>query len=722
MPKLVKSASLLFRFARLIFTLLIVLLTTLGSSSAEALEQHELYTADEKLWIQENRQEVFCIGLDPLAGMEYFQTDEGAQGYLLEIAALLSNKTGLNFVLKPELSWSEAIDGLETESIQILFGANPTPERLEIMTFTEPIYSVPYTVLSLGEGVVRNIGDLYEKRVGFLEEDIIIDIMASAYTNLTYDVITFNDQEVGLLALKDGKVDAFVTSGGDVTYDYLFRFPELKVVANLEDIRSLMTFSALKKNSTLISIFQKTLWQYESDIQALIDQARVEYVRKILNLTVEEKLWLKAHPSIKVGVPTDYLPVDHYFGGEYLGIAGHYLTTFADLIGIEIIAVPDSFDDVYKLIEAGEIDMLNMAITEDRLKTFVYTDAFSNERDQIYGLRDSKYVHDIYGLDGKRVAVINGFWHIDHLNLNLQNPNLVYVSDIKEAIEAVVRGKADYFIETPAVAEYYISGLGYTNIIKKGETSADSYLYFGVLKSHKPLVEIFNRTKTLMSYENSKYLGVQGLPEIENVANRRLFTIIVGISSIVVILIIVMLKLQRDLIITKEKERLVYIDPLTGIHNRNYFNLIESDIDRKSFPQTLFVLDINHLKRVNDRFGHLNGDRLIEDVSKIILEVADDHGGISFRMGGDEFVMLFIGLTEENVLHIYGTLKERFLNSPLHDRNSDALILDCLEVAIGYSTRHTLQDSFEQCLQNADAMMYLDKTGMKRVSFEMNPE
>lgn len=719
MPKL---TALFLWESRPAFIFLILLLFTTSFSRAEALEQQELYTEGEMLWIQENRHEVLYIGLDPLAGMEYFLTEEGAQGYLLEIATLLSEKTGLNFVLKPELSWREAVDGLETESIQILFGANPTPERLETMTFTEPIYSVPYTVLSLGDGAVRNIGDLNEKRVGFLDEDIIIDIMASAYTNLTYDVVTFGNQEVGLFALKNGMVDAFVTSGGDVTYDYLFRFPQLKVVANLEDIRSLMTFSALKKNSTLISIFQKTLWQYESDIQALIDQARVEYVRKILNLSQEEKSWLKAHPSIKVGVPTDYLPVDHYKGGDYLGIAGHYMTTFADLIGIDLIAVPGSFDDVYKLIEAGEIDVLNMAITEDRLKRFLYTEAFSNERDQIYGLRDSKYVHDIYGLDGKRVAVIHGFWHIDHLNLNLQNPNLVYVSDIKEAIDAVARGKADYFIETPAVAEYYISGLGYTNIIKKGETSADSYLYFGVLQSHQPFVEIFNRTKTLISYDNSKYLGVQGLPEIENVANRRLFKITVGISGLVVILIIVMLKLQRDLIITKEKERLVYIDPLTGIHNRNYFNLIESDIDRKSFPQTLFVLDINHLKRVNDRFGHLNGDRLIEGVSKIILEVAKSYGGVSFRMGGDEFVMLFFGLTEESITHVYETLKKRFFSTPLYDRNNGALILECLEVAVGYSTRYALQESFEQCLQNADAMMYDDKTVMKCGQFETNSD
>ena len=699
---------------RLFFVLSLLICIISSHYYVDALAQTDFYTPEEQQWLEAHREEIFYIGLDPFTGMEYFQTDDGAKGYLEEIAAFISEKTELKLALRPELTWGEAVVALENESIQVLFGANPTPERMKTMSFTEPIYSVPYTVLSLGKGAVRNIGDLNHKRVGFLEEDIIIEIMDTAYTNLSYEVVTFADQEMGLIALNTGIVDAFVTSGGDVTYDYLFRYPELEIVANLEDIRSLMTFSALKHNEMLISILQKNLDAYNQEIQMLINDGRVEYVRNILNLSAFEKQWLKMNPSIKVGVPTDYLPIDYFDADAYKGIAGHYMTTFANLVGIEVEAIPGSFDEVFAMLESGEIDVLNMAITDERLKSFTFTDAFSNERDQIYGLRDSKYVHDVYGLDGKRVAVINGFWHIDHLILNLQNPNLVYVSDIKEAIEAVVRGEADYFIETPAVAEYYISGLGYTNIIKKGETSADSYLYFGMLQKHKPLADIFNRTKTFISYENSKHLGVQGLPEIENVANRRLFNVTIAISGVVIVLILISLKLQRDLILTKEKERLLYIDPLTGIHNRNYFNLIESDIDNKTFPQALLVLDIKHLKRVNDRFGHLNGDRLIEYVSNIISEVAKADSGLSFRMGGDEFVLMFFGKSEDEIIRIVNTLKNRFNTTRLYDKNESILILDSIEVAVGYNTRLSREEPFELCLQEADAMMYADKANMKK--------
>ena len=463
-------------------------------------------------------------------------------GYLNEIVQMLSHKIDLNIQIRPELSWSEAVEGLQNSDVEILFGANPTPERLEYMSFTDEIYSVPYVVLGRVIGEVQNIGDLNKQKVGFLDGDVAESLFKEAYPNLTFEISYYENQDDALTALNRGQLDAFITSGGDVVYDYLFKFPSLRVIAHLEDMRSLMTFSTLKENQIVVSILSKSFTAYDEEINQLINDARTQYVRKILNLTPNEEKWLSEHPQIKVGVPTDYLPIDYPTKGRYGGIAGHYLTEFSNLVGLEIIVVQGTFDEVYDQILTGDIDLLNMAKTDERLEKFVFTEPFSNERDLIYGLSDSVYVHDIYGLEGKRVAVINGFWHIDYLKLNLRDVELVPVDDIIGAVEAVANGKADYFIETPAVAEFYISGLGYTDIIKKGATSSDSFLTFGMLPEHAPLAEVFNRARLLISYEDAKYLGVQGLPEVGNVANKRLIAIIFGISLFVIILLATLLK------------------------------------------------------------------------------------------------------------------------------------------------------------------------------------
>ena len=209
-------------------------------------------------------------------------------------------------------------------------------------------------------------------------------------------------------------------------------------------------------------------------------------------------------------------------------------------------------------------------------------------------------------------------------------------------------------------AEFYISGLGYTDIIKKGATSSDSFLTFGMLPEHAPLAEVFNRARLLISYEDAKYLGVQGLPEVGNVANKRLIAIIFGISLFVFLLLAALLKVFRDLWLTRERERLIYIDPLTGLYNRGYFNLLESSADENDFPQSLFVLDINLLKDINDAYGHHQGDRLIDAVSTILKQIASEHQGTAIRMGGDEFVLLFFGLTEDIVNQIAESLKNTF--------------------------------------------------------------
>lgn len=679
--------------------------TTLSPDIADKLD------ADEITWLKQHQNEAIYVGFDPAGGMEYFTDTDGTQGYLNDILSLLSEKLNLNFVTRPDLNWGEAVDALSSGDIQLLFGANPTPERLKTMDFTNEIYSVPYTILSVQNGDVKNIGDINGKHIGFIEGDVVSELFAKAYSNLHFDTVFYPNQEAALEALASRSIDAFITSGGDVVYDYLFRYPQIQIVANLDDIRSLMTFASLKENQQLIEILTKSFECCTLDFELSIKKARTLYVRKILHLTDIEINWLKENSSIKVGVPNDYLPIDYFTEGKYSGIAGHYLNSFAELIGLEIIAQPSSFDVAYNKMLAGELDLLNMAKTEERLSLFTFTDAFSNERDVIYGLKENTYVHDIYGLEGKKVAVIEGFWHIDHLKYNLQSPNLLIVKDIQEAIKAVVTHRADYFIETPAVADYYISGLGYNDIIKKGETSSDSFLYFGMINSDAPLASIFNKAKVLLNYENSKYLGIQEVPEIDNVANKRLIFMLSGAGVLLVALILLLLKFQRDLFLTKERERLIYIDPLTGIYNRSYFNSIEKQIDHLGYPQLLFVLDINNLKIINDKFGHLTGDLLIDNVSKILIQVASKYKGTAIRMGGDEFVLLFTGISDLSTNQVLAHLETEFSTTSLSDQ--EHTFLNALEVAIGVATRSSNHTSFEALFREADKNMYINKTKMK---------
>lgn len=83
-------------------------------------------------------------------------------------------------------------------------------------------------------------------------------------------------------------------------------------------------------------------------------------------------------------------------------------------------------------------------------------------------------------------------------------------------------------------------------------------------------------------------------------------------------------------------EILGYIDALTGIPNRKAF-----DEDRKSISafQTFILFDVDRLKQLNDTFGHIFGDKILQSCAHI-LEKAIQKVGKAYRLGGDEFAVI----------------------------------------------------------------------------------
>ncbi|MCL4410460.1 MAG: GGDEF domain-containing protein [Firmicutes bacterium] len=92
-----------------------------------------------------------------------------------------------------------------------------------------------------------------------------------------------------------------------------------------------------------------------------------------------------------------------------------------------------------------------------------------------------------------------------------------------------------------------------------------------------------------------------------------------------------------------ELERLSVIDKLTGVYNRSKLDqLLEGHIQlaaRAGMPLCVILFDIDHFKRVNDRYGHLHGDLVLQQVTSAIqgaVRQTDEFG----RWGGEEFLLL----------------------------------------------------------------------------------
>jgi diguanylate cyclase (GGDEF)-like protein len=104
--------------------------------------------------------------------------------------------------------------------------------------------------------------------------------------------------------------------------------------------------------------------------------------------------------------------------------------------------------------------------------------------------------------------------------------------------------------------------------------------------------------------------------------------------------------------------RLALTDPLTGLGNhRNFHERLQRELlnaDEQHTPVTLCFVDIDDFKKINDRFGHPSGDRVLSQVAGRLRQ-----GGEAFRLGGDEFALLLTGHDEGMALAAANSVVER---------------------------------------------------------------
>ena len=117
-----------------------------------------------------------------------------------------------------------------------------------------------------------------------------------------------------------------------------------------------------------------------------------------------------------------------------------------------------------------------------------------------------------------------------------------------------------------------------------------------------------------------------------------------------------------DITDRKELERQLFRaalrDPLTGCYNRRYLMDRERQLERGKATWGIVIVDIDHFKDYNDRFGHHTGDLVLVRVSRFLLSVVRSEDAV-IRIGGDEFLLLLEGATSSVTAEVVGRLQQR---------------------------------------------------------------
>lgn len=89
------------------------------------------------------------------------------------------------------------------------------------------------------------------------------------------------------------------------------------------------------------------------------------------------------------------------------------------------------------------------------------------------------------------------------------------------------------------------------------------------------------------------------------------------------------------------------IDQLTGVKNRNAYEDVLKQYEVMDEPIGILMADLNGLKETNDQQGHVAGDRMIEKAASFLCTLTNED--LPYRIGGDEFVLLFKNITAEEL-------------------------------------------------------------------------
>jgi diguanylate cyclase (GGDEF)-like protein len=187
------------------------------------------------------------------------------------------------------------------------------------------------------------------------------------------------------------------------------------------------------------------------------------------------------------------------------------------------------------------------------------------------------------------------------------------------------------------------------------------------------------------------------------IAVRLLATLLLTLVMVNVVLNVIG-DLQRAL------QHQAITDALTGAFNRRHLETELSRLvagDRSASCNAMLAIDVDHFKRINDRFGHATGDEVLK---RVVAELTarKRKGDTLFRTGGEEFVLLLPGASRDDALRAAESLRQRI-------EQAELLPGEVVTVSIGLATRRADQPVADWARGADQALYEAKRQGRNRV-------
>ena len=149
-------------------------------------------------------------------------------------------------------------------------------------------------------------------------------------------------------------------------------------------------------------------------------------------------------------------------------------------------------------------------------------------------------------------------------------------------------------------------------------------------------------------------------------------------------------------------------DPLTGLRNRRYSELLFEDLLNQHESFSIILIDIDHFKSVNDEFGHSAGDNVLIFLTEKMLEVMRDKD-VCIRLGGEEFAII-LPKTDLEAAYKRAEILRGNVESSIPPTNK------LITISTGVGEHNSEQESLTDFIQRVDLALYKAKSSGRNKS------
>lgn len=417
--------------------------------------------------------------------------------------------------------------------------------------------------------------------------------------------------------------------------------------------------------------------------------------------------------------------------GQPRGILIDIWRVFAEKTGVEIDFRLVDWAESLELMRGEEADIHGGLIESPARGDYLdFGQVLFRIRSLVFASEDLS-TSDLQSMSEVSVGVVKSSYEEEFVNRHFPEVKLTRFANSNEMIRAAVAGNLQAFITDYPTGYYHLIAQDSLDRFVTGQTLFTRPLRAGIRKGDQVL-QAFVR---------------EGFSKVSRVDRERLYrrwfipraplpvwVLITGVTAVASLLVLAVaahyLSLRRtvrrktaDLAASIEQlkrandelDRLARTDALTGLPNRlAFFEVAAREIERaKRYDRSLSLalLDLDHFKRINDRYGHSVGDAVLRHFARVVKENlrASD---VFARIGGEEFMVLLPETMAEGAYNLLQRLLGRLRRAPFSGGDE--------RISVSFSAGIVEQNGaggMDELIGRADAALYASKaSGRGRVS------